>query len=235
MDVRIYALGEGRNGQMFDYGWITSADSRKRVWEMRYDDTEGAGGDAKNRLVDTTVRLEKGSYIVHYISDDSHSAEEWNASAPPDGRRWGITVLAAQGTLDPGAVAPLRRQGRSVGPRAAHRGARRRPGPQALHARSRQRRPHLRARRRQRRRHARLRLDRGREDRPPCVGNDVPDHRARRRRRQEPPLRGRPSSCRRANTSCATRPTARTRSATGTPRRPTIPDMWGITVYRAAR
>jgi hypothetical protein len=105
MEVRIYALGEGRNGQMFDYGWITSAGSRKRVWEMRYGDTEGAGGDPKNRLVDTIVRLDKGSYIVHYISDDSHSAGEWNAAAPADGRRWGITVLAAQGTLDSGAVA----------------------------------------------------------------------------------------------------------------------------------
>jgi hypothetical protein len=105
MEVRIYALGEGRHGQMFDYGWITSASSRKRVWEMRYSDTEGAGGDPKNRLVDTTVRLEKGSYIAHYVSDDSHSAEEWNTSAPPDGRRWGITVLASQGSLDPGAVA----------------------------------------------------------------------------------------------------------------------------------
>jgi len=104
MEVRVYALGEGRKGQMFDYGWITSADSRKRVWEMKYDDTEGAGGDAKNRLVDTTVRLDKGSYVVHYISDDSHSAEDWNASAPPDGRRWGITLLAAHGTLDPAIV-----------------------------------------------------------------------------------------------------------------------------------
>jgi hypothetical protein len=107
MEVRIYALGEGREGQMFDYGWITSADSRKRVWEMRYASTEGAGGDPKNRLVDTTIRLDKGSYVVHYISDGSHSTGEWNASAPPDGRRWGITVLAAQGTLDRGAVAPF--------------------------------------------------------------------------------------------------------------------------------
>ena len=37
MDVRIYALGEGRNGRMFDYGWITSGDSRKRVWTMEYE------------------------------------------------------------------------------------------------------------------------------------------------------------------------------------------------------
>ena len=104
MDVRIYALGEGRDGRMFDYGWITSADTRQRVWSMRYDATEHAGGDAKNRLFDGTVHLEKGSYVVHYVSDDSHSAGDWNASAPADGRRWGITLLAAGGSLDRRAV-----------------------------------------------------------------------------------------------------------------------------------
>ena len=106
MDVRIYALGEGRDGRMYDYGWITSAGSRSHVWDMRYDDTEPAGGDRKNRLVDTTVHLQKGSYIVHYVSDDSHSPDEWNAAAPADGRRWGITVLAGHGALDRAAIAP---------------------------------------------------------------------------------------------------------------------------------
>jgi len=48
MDVRIYALGEGRNGRMFDYGWITSGESRKRVWTMEFNATEAAGGDRKN-------------------------------------------------------------------------------------------------------------------------------------------------------------------------------------------
>jgi hypothetical protein len=105
MDVRVYALGEGRDGRMYDYGWITSAGSRQRVWEMRYGNTESAGGDRKNRLVDTTLHLQKGSYVVHYISDDSHSAEEWNAAAPADGQHWGITLLAAQGALDRSAVA----------------------------------------------------------------------------------------------------------------------------------
>jgi hypothetical protein len=103
MDVRVYAIGEGRNGQMFDYGWITSADSRRRVWEMRYAGTEGAGGDPKNRMADTTLRLEKGSYVVHFISDGSHSAGDWNASAPADGSHWGITVLSAR-ALDRSAV-----------------------------------------------------------------------------------------------------------------------------------
>jgi hypothetical protein len=106
MDVRVYALGEGRDGRMYDYGWITSAGSRQRVWEMRYGDTESAGGDRKNRLVDTTLHLQPGSYVVHYISDDSHSADQWNAAAPADGRHWGITLLAAQGALDRRIVAP---------------------------------------------------------------------------------------------------------------------------------
>jgi hypothetical protein len=104
MDLRIYALGEGRDGRMFDYGWITSAATHQRVWEMRYADTESAGGDAKNRLFDRSIHLDKGDYVVHYVSDDSHSFEEWNAAAPSDAQHWGITLLAAQGTLDRSAI-----------------------------------------------------------------------------------------------------------------------------------
>jgi hypothetical protein len=106
MDVRIYALGEGRDGRMYDYGWITAGGSRTRVWEMNYGNSQAAGGDRKNRLVDSTVHLQKGSYVLHYLSDDSHSSAEWNAAAPPDGRRWGITLLAANGPLDRSAIAP---------------------------------------------------------------------------------------------------------------------------------
>ncbi len=90
---------------------------------MRYDETEGAGGDPKNRLVDTTVRLEKGRYLVHYVSDSSHSAEGWNAGAPADGRHWGIPVLSTEGALDRRAVGPYQpkaeRDGRLPGLGAA--------------------------------------------------------------------------------------------------------------------
>src|SRR5262249_36251132 len=65
---------------------------------------EHAGGDAKNRLVDRTFGLERGDYILHFVSDDSHSYNDWNASAPPDAEHWGITLLA-NGTLNRGAVA----------------------------------------------------------------------------------------------------------------------------------
>jgi len=104
MDVRVYAIGEGRDGRMFDYGWIVNAATRQRVWQMSYGDTEHAGGDAKNRLFDRTIHLDKGDYILHYISDGSHSYSEWNASAPPDADHWGITVLAS-GTMDRAAIA----------------------------------------------------------------------------------------------------------------------------------
>ena len=100
IDVRIYAIGEGTRGRMVDYGSITNASTRQKVWEMRYDETESAGGDPKNRLVDRTIRLEKGDYVVHYISDDSHSYGDWNASAPRDAAHWGITLLAAHGAAD---------------------------------------------------------------------------------------------------------------------------------------
>jgi hypothetical protein len=104
VDVRIYALGEGRPDRMIDYGWITSAATHQKVWEMRYADTESAGGDAKNRAVDRAIHLEKGDYVVHYVSDDSHAFDDWNAAAPSDAQHWGITLLVARGPLDRSAV-----------------------------------------------------------------------------------------------------------------------------------
>jgi hypothetical protein len=106
MDVRIYAIGEGSNGRMVDYGFITGGETGRRIWEMRYGETEHAGGNTKNRQVDTTLHLDAGTYMVHYISDQSHSAGEWNAAAPADWRHWGITVLAARGPLDRTAIGP---------------------------------------------------------------------------------------------------------------------------------
>ncbi len=103
MDVRVYAVGEGRDGHMFDYGWIVGP-AHRRVWEMRYDDTESAGGAPKNRLVDRVVHLDKGDYTVYYVTDGSHSAGHWNSSAPADGRHWGITLLAANGPADRAAA-----------------------------------------------------------------------------------------------------------------------------------
>lgn len=107
MDVRIFAIGEGRDSEMNDYGWITDASSRRRVWTMEYDETSHAGGDRKNRMMDKVVHLDKGTYSVHFVTDDSHSYGHWNSSAPFDPEHWGITVSAATERFDPKDVAAV--------------------------------------------------------------------------------------------------------------------------------
>jgi len=96
-DVRIYALGEGSGGRMYDYAWIEDAESGHVVWEMRYRDTDHAGGARKNRVYNDTVRLDRGEYVLFYESDGSHSFNRWNASPPSDFDYWGVTVKLAKG------------------------------------------------------------------------------------------------------------------------------------------
>ncbi len=89
-DVRIFAIGEGQPGQMFDYGWIED-DKGSRVWEMQEPKSTHAGGAGKNRKVDVVFTLPAGNYKLRYKSDDSHSFDHWNA-LPPDINFWGIAV-----------------------------------------------------------------------------------------------------------------------------------------------
>lgn len=90
--VRIYAIGEGVDREMADYGWIEDRRTGRIVWEMTYGMTDRAGGARKNRMVSTTMILEKGEYELHYKTDDSHSYNDWNDDAPDDRMHWGITV-----------------------------------------------------------------------------------------------------------------------------------------------
>lgn len=91
-DVLIYALGEGRERRMYDYGWITNAETGQNVWEMRYSDTKFAGGSEKNRLFEGSISLEPGNYLVYYKTDDSHAYDDWNDDPPYNRGKWGITL-----------------------------------------------------------------------------------------------------------------------------------------------
>jgi len=91
-NVRVYAIGEGSNGDMFDYAWIENRSTRQVVWEMTYRLTSHAGGASKNRQFDGIVHLPAGSYVLRYRSDDSHSTQDWNSDEPDDARRYGVTV-----------------------------------------------------------------------------------------------------------------------------------------------
>jgi len=101
MDVHIHAVGEGSDGEMHDYGWIVDASSRRKIWTMRYNETGFAGGDKKNRMADQVIHLDKGNYIVHFVTDGSHSYPGWNSAPPYEPERWGITIAASGEQFDP--------------------------------------------------------------------------------------------------------------------------------------
>ena len=90
--VHIFALGEGKDGEMYDFGWIEDASTGDIIWEMTYRKTRHAGGDRKNRQVDTYITLEPGEYDAYFETDDSHSFPDFNASRPNQPHKWGITI-----------------------------------------------------------------------------------------------------------------------------------------------
>jgi hypothetical protein len=93
--VRIVALGEGQDHEMHDYGWIENATDGDMVWEMQVEDTRHGGGAHKNRVYDGELRLERGDYEAHYLTDSSHAWGDWNAALPRDPQSWGITITTA--------------------------------------------------------------------------------------------------------------------------------------------
>jgi hypothetical protein len=95
-DIRIYAIGEGDWDEMYDYGWIENASTGVKVWKMEYNETRWAGGDKKNRKVEQTIELPRGRYILFYNTDGSHSFNDWNADAPEDPIRYGISLYRAE-------------------------------------------------------------------------------------------------------------------------------------------
>lgn len=90
--VQVYAVGEGVDHEMADFGWIEDTKTGRTVWEMTYGMTERAGGAQKNRMVRSELTLEKGTYELHYQTDGSHSFNDWNDTPPDDRLHWGITI-----------------------------------------------------------------------------------------------------------------------------------------------
>jgi hypothetical protein len=97
--LRIRALGEWSSGddEFVDYGWIETAGSGRVVWEMTDRNTRYAGGADKNRIFEGEITLPAGDYIVSYVTDDSHSYEEWNSGHPWLESAWGIALYPGQG------------------------------------------------------------------------------------------------------------------------------------------
>ncbi|MEM7350819.1 MAG: hypothetical protein AAF657_08435, partial [Acidobacteriota bacterium] len=109
VDLRVYAVGEGRGPGMDDYGWIVDARTRNKVWSMDYERTEHAGGSKKNRVADEFIRLEPGSYIASFVTDGSHAYRDWNADPPAEPERWGLSLYAEEG-FDRSVIAEYREE-----------------------------------------------------------------------------------------------------------------------------
>lgn len=92
--LRIYAIGEGGKDETFDYAWIYDIDKHKRVWVMDYSNSDFAGGAKKNLRSDEKITLSAGNYLVSYVTDDSHSYNDWNSMPPDDPQFSGITIWA---------------------------------------------------------------------------------------------------------------------------------------------
>jgi len=91
--VEVIAIGEGEDGDMYDFGWLENEDNGQTVWTMTWRNSEPAGGARKNRKVRTTLDLPKGSYALHFVTDGSHAFGDWNALPPDQPGLWGVTLL----------------------------------------------------------------------------------------------------------------------------------------------
>ncbi len=114
--LHIYAICEYPSGydNPADYAWIIDTDSGKKVWTVDRWNTGPAGGARKNRLVDQDVELDKGNYVLNYVTDDSHSYDDFNAFPPYDPLNWGVAVLASDKT-ETSAFHQFKPEGRGSG------------------------------------------------------------------------------------------------------------------------
>lgn len=91
MDLRLICLGEFID-EAYDYGWIEKAGTHEKIWQLDDRNSEPAGGHKKNVKFNDLIHLEKGQYVLHYISDDSHSYLAWNEAPPYEQELWGISL-----------------------------------------------------------------------------------------------------------------------------------------------
>jgi len=92
VDLHVYAVGEGTQRRMSDYGWILDVRTRQRVWEMTPERSQFAGGGSRNRRQVETLQLPPGDYVATFVTDDNHSPADWTVAPPCDPGRYGLAL-----------------------------------------------------------------------------------------------------------------------------------------------
>lgn len=75
---------------LVDYGWIEDSKGRT-IWKMDIMKSRHAGGASKNQVEECEIVLSPGDYLVRYISDESHSWNNWD-DLPPNSTFYGIKI-----------------------------------------------------------------------------------------------------------------------------------------------
>ncbi len=80
-----------------DYGWIEDAQGT-RIWEMNASnslDIQDYPSNYNFKACFDILNLKKGSYSLHYTSDQNRSFDSWSdLSPPPFSNAWGIQILS---------------------------------------------------------------------------------------------------------------------------------------------
>lgn len=89
------ALMEVSPGGSADYGWLED-DRGDTLWQMSYEKSYYTHNREGNRLCAEIVTLSPGEYKIKYISDESHSYDNWypSESKPILDSKWGIELYA---------------------------------------------------------------------------------------------------------------------------------------------
>ncbi|KAF0151043.1 MAG: Uncharacterized protein FD143_2276 [Ignavibacteria bacterium] len=91
----VVSVGEGalQDSIMVDYGWIENSTS-KIIWTSSgLQNSYHIGGHIKNRIIVDIINLTPGEYSLKYVSDQSHSYNNWNMEPPIEKELWGIKLM----------------------------------------------------------------------------------------------------------------------------------------------
>lgn len=108
--ILVRALGEQTGDFYADFGTIENRRTLNAVWSQDSVPSYPAGGDVKNRSIETVVTLDAGLYNLCYQTDDSHAYDDWNADPPAEPERWGISVTDVSGRTPANVTVDLEKE-----------------------------------------------------------------------------------------------------------------------------
>ncbi len=96
----IQSAGEKKDRKFYDYGRIYDMRNHEIIWPTKSTVFEYAGGGWKNVKARDEIKLPAGDYSVSYVTDDSHSYNDWNVLPPNNPEAWGIQVFCDAGDMN---------------------------------------------------------------------------------------------------------------------------------------